>query len=130
MKQLRNKLNVTNKLLEEKQFNFNIIFKKSRAMEEELSEKRNRLRKITIQHNIQVSKTLNGGSWKTDCNSFLQSSELEVLRKRFQEIETEKNELSRKLETYESRDRYNTMHHDDLLKRNNELKSLISVINE
>ncbi|KAJ8952248.1 hypothetical protein NQ318_007407, partial [Aromia moschata] len=108
---LRNALDVAKKSSDEYQFNLNLMLKKSRSNEEELQEKREALMKIQLQHKMTVASE-------------------ETLKEKLQTTESEKNELSRKVEVLASKQRHNSVYHDEIVKRDNQLRCFIDELNK
>lgn len=59
-----------------------------------------------------------------------QNAEVETLKENLQQTELEKLELSRKVDVFEAKQRHNSVYHNEILKRDNQLRNFMTNINE
>lgn len=56
-------------------------------------------------------------------------TELDTLKEKVQTIEIDKNNLAKRIEPFEAKQKYISNYHSDILRRENSLKNLIQEIN-
>nr|XP_023025837.1 BICD family-like cargo adapter 1 [Leptinotarsa decemlineata] len=110
IKELKKAYDTVNTLHEEKTFNLNLLMNKSGNQEKELLEKRDSLMTLQMQHKMTVA-------------------EIEILKEKLQNSESEKHEFTRKLENFEAKQRHDFIYHNAIMKRETNLRSMMEEMN-
>ncbi|KAG5876460.1 hypothetical protein JTB14_032693 [Gonioctena quinquepunctata] len=111
VKELKKALYGVNKSHEEKTFNLNLITKKCAKIDSELQEKREYLITLQMQHKMSAAEN-------------------EIFKEKLQESESERVDLTRKLENLEAKQRHDSIYHNAILKRETNLRAMMGEINE